>query len=803
MKLFRRISVVVTTMLIVALSACDESTTNENEADSNSWGETKGNIVILNAQATEFVESYENDSIIQFSSSTPENLIPNVGTILYVPESDKTPFGYLGKIITVEKSNGFKVYTETAPLDEVFGNLSIDSSIESIDGIEEVLDAEGNPIEYEIVDSLFQELDNKPVATSRAGSFYLKDKLIKFPFKIYNGKSGNQLISISGNAYAGFKKFSLGIDINNSSTSYVDLNVTPCVGLNATSKVKLAGGKIEAKDILIGKMTLRATIPTPAGIPIIVPITFYIYGTCGASGELTATLNFKPEFSTNWNVKFNNGQWSCNKNDSPSKNPWVASEFEVKGEVYSGTKLGLLVGLYSATSGIGINVIPKYSISCSASIKSENILNINPLVDQTLKISSEAYCVAKIFCKQIGKATFQFPDYVLWNEKVYLLPQYTDFNAIGNGLHGKISYKIDQHYFLKFLGFRHGLTIFDNDKTTELETAYPSTTKVDEQGYCYYDYTTKELSDGKTYYASPTIYGVNKKFHGEKHEFLTETPNFGHIKEVKQINANCSSGSNNGYIEQYSYSQKYVVFEISAYASILKQDNWQEWGVYYKDVDYKGSPIIRRISSKSPTISEDIINLSIMVFRSRFDVIDSKNFIATKSIKMGIYKKIDGKYYYNEPIETLLKYNKIPKIEIYDVVASEPYDQYHCKRFGTSGKVRSSGLLFMDDKFIYHEKSGDAKENETERTLGSSFNTGWGQGTFSIGWSEDDGGWFGGSFMYDSQGRGCCFCHGWPGGHADGASNLLPNEEYFEYFVNGVPHQTNHVKTYAHEIVTY
>lgn len=506
----------------VMLSSCDESSPETNGDDSNSWSELKGNVVVLNEQAAQYVDSYQNDSIIQFSSSTPENLVPREGTIIYVPESERTPYGFLGKIIKIEKSNGYKVFTETAPLDEVFGNLSVDGTLESINGIEEVLDAEGNPLEYEIVDSLFQETGTKASVASRTGEFYLKDKLIKFPFNIYSGEAGDKSIKLSGNVYAGFKNFNLSIDINNNSTSYVDLHLTPCVGLNATSKVKLAGGKKEIKDILIGKMTLRATIPTPAGIPIIVPITLYVYGTCGASGEITATLSFKPEYSTNWNVKYKTGQWSCDKKDSPARNPWEASNFEVKGEIYSGTKLGVLVGLYSATSGIGINIIPNYSIGCSASIAAENILNINPLVDQTLKISSEAYCVAKFFGKQLAKATFQFPDYILWNEKVYLLPQYSDFNAIGNGSHGEISYKIDQHYFLKFLGFKHGLTIFDSNKTTEIETAYPSASNTDNRGFTYHNYSTKELSGGRTYYASPTIYGLNRKFHGEKHEFSTE-----------------------------------------------------------------------------------------------------------------------------------------------------------------------------------------------------------------------------------------------------------------------------------------
>lgn len=512
----------MTVIISVIAFSCNESSPDEPGNDSNSWSELKGNVFILNEDACQFVDSYENDSIIQFSNSTPRNLIPQNGSIIYVPESEKTPWGYLGRIIKVEKSNGYKVFTETVPLDDVFGALSVTGSLKSLNKIEDVLDAEGNKIEYEIVNSNSKEVDVPVSEKSRSGGFYLKDKLIKFPFKIYSEEADGKTISISGNAYVGFKNFNLSIDINNHSTSNIDLCLTPCVGLNAISKVKLTGGKKESTNILIGKVTVRANIPTPIGIPIIIPVSLYIYGTCGASGEITATLKFKPEYSTNWNFRFNGGQWFCNHKDSPTNNPWIASEFEVKGEIYCGAKLGILVGLYSASAGIGINVIPNYSIGCSASIKSENIMNINPLVDQTLKISSEAYCAANFWVKHPMKATFQFPDYIVWNEKVYLLPQYSDFTATGKANRGEISYKIDQHYFLKFLGIKHGLTIFDTDNLAVIETANPSANKTDDKGFSYFSHSTQGLKANHKYYATPTIFGLNVKLYGEKHYFTTE-----------------------------------------------------------------------------------------------------------------------------------------------------------------------------------------------------------------------------------------------------------------------------------------
>lgn len=39
--------------------------------------------------------------------------------------------------------------------------------------------------------------------------------------------------------------------------------------------------------------------------------------------------------------------------------------------------------------------------------------------------------------------------------------------------------------------------------------------------YTYYNYSSRELPENRTFYASPTIFGLNRKFHGEKHEFMT------------------------------------------------------------------------------------------------------------------------------------------------------------------------------------------------------------------------------------------------------------------------------------------
>ena len=462
------------------------------------------------------------DSLIFFDASMPEELMPKENEHIFIPVTDKTPYGVLANVKTVRKTDKIIVEIEPMSLDEAFEFLTIDESTPITTELEGVFDIDGNPMEFEVVDTTEIDLNDtivNPMNNRGFTLFEFDENCIKIPVKIAKTESGNDKIEVSGIAYIGFYNFKFEID-NAEGLKYLNLNATPYVKLGVQNKI--ATENVLEISQRVGQIHFKITVPTPAGIPIIFPVTLYVNAGFGIRGELSATLGLQYEYNCNCVAKFDNGQWIRNvTHGGTDKSPWVVSEFDVKGEIYSGFKLGMLVGLYSATSGIGFNLEPKLSLATQAQLSSEDLLKTNPNVDLSLKAGSELYCIAKLFGKKLPKLSVQFPDFTLWSQKMYLLPNITEFTAEGDKTSADISWKHDMIYFLSAVGLKTGTAVFESNGITEIASYKPSPSSNDIESY-YYDVTATGLSTGETYYAAPFAYWNDYIWYGEMEEFTTE-----------------------------------------------------------------------------------------------------------------------------------------------------------------------------------------------------------------------------------------------------------------------------------------
>lgn len=537
-------------------SSCEKSEDITATANDPKYYTTANNLSILKEDALDYIENaVTNDSLIVFSSETPDEVIPKVGSHIYVPVSEKTPYGMLVKVVSVSKGNITSVHTEALSLDEVFEYLSIDETVSSSTKIEGVFDDEGNPIDFEVVDTTeMNRVDSTfvPISQTRATTrtsfqfdFDWKKECLKFPIKLYEGKSGKDKIKINGMVYVGFDKFDFDIDINKNKVSYINLDATPYIKIAAESLVSTES-ELELSE-RIGQLHMSKTfiIPTPVPIPIVVHATLYIYGTCGIKGELSAKLGLQYKYNCNCVATYKNDQWTSDVKHGgfDNKSPWTVGEFDVKGEIYSGAKLGLLVSLYSATSGIGFNILPKYSIGVEAKLSSEDLLKVNPQVYLDLKAGSEVYAAARLFGKDLAKYTFTFPDYTLWSSSVYLLPNIENYTATGASSSADISWT---HNGLHFLNGKTGTTIFESDKTTALKSYTPSPTSENKMGYCTYNVNATGLTPGSTYYVAPFVSWKNFKWYGNKEKITTEA---GYTFYWK-----CASRDDNDYLYKLDFT---------------------------------------------------------------------------------------------------------------------------------------------------------------------------------------------------------------------------------------------------------
>lgn len=532
MKLWRTIrTVIVAMMMIFTFTSCevvinfiDDVTGSLKPDKENPYFSTTNDISIYNEDVTQYILEVCDDGLtIIYDASTPNDALPKVGALIYIPVSESTPYGVLARVISIQRDDVIYVEVEPLALDEAFEYLSVDESTPIVPELEGVFDDEGNPIEYEIVDADQINFDDSSVATPQTlevKSFEFDEDCIKIPFNLHKVQSGKNKIEASGTLFMGFHNFNFDIDISKG-LKYVNLDVTPYVKLAMSSAVATES-KLELSD-RIGQLRLKVTIPTPVGIPLIVPITTYIYGTCGIKGELSATLGLQYEYNCHCVVTYKNGNWSSSATHGgcDGNSPWSVGEFDVKGEIYSGSKIGMLVGLYSATSGVGFNIEPRYSLATQAQLSSEDLLKTNPNVELAVKTSGDVYCVASLFGKELAKYTIQLPDYTLWSQTTYLFPNITDFSAVGSSSSADISWHHDSFYFLSKADINTGTTVFESDGVTEVESYMPSPSSITNEIYSYHVNAT-DLNAGGTYYAAPFVSWGNYRWYGEMEEFTTE-----------------------------------------------------------------------------------------------------------------------------------------------------------------------------------------------------------------------------------------------------------------------------------------
>lgn len=520
---------ILSLFFLVIFQACKNDENIQIPVVDNQYYTTTNNgINIFKEDAIQYIqEDVVNDSLIVFSANSPDDLLPKIGSTIFIPISGKTPSGFLGKILSIEKGNPIKVFTESAPLEEVFQNLSIDTTlVDVISNVENIVDAEGNPIDFEIIDTLLKDTidaaSNSKI--TRAGGYW-QGGVIKFPFTIAKGEDGHKL---TGLLYVDVKNFNFNIDIVNNEISYFNFRADPTIKVIVKDETKIIETNKDTleKRTLIGTVNCAPiTIPTPIFVPIILRPKLYLYLVYGVQGSIKASIGLQYQTSFECEMIWKNKQWNNRFSWKGPKNekPWTVTEFDVSGEVYLGSKMGLLVGFYSATTGVGVNITPKFSLETNAKLSTENLLDINPEIGLSAKWSGDLYFTASLFKRPIAHYSFSTPEYVVWSEKMYLLPQFANFEAIGSSSSGEVDYQIDSHYFLSVLGVKTGTQVYDSDKKTVIGTYYPTPTKTDNKGVKYYNVDIEGLSPGKTYYAAPIASLFNFAWpSGQKHEFTTE-----------------------------------------------------------------------------------------------------------------------------------------------------------------------------------------------------------------------------------------------------------------------------------------
>ena len=473
---------------------------------------------------------------IVFNSGTPDSALPSVGTIIQMPMSKQTPYGFLGRVVSVEKGENITVTTEEVPLDEAYPNLSLDVDLTKIDNVIGLFDEDGNPVEYAIedIDDITSDEEGAEAKSRHAKSeddeynkvteFDWEKKKLKIPVPESWVKAfTKENIDISGYIELSFEGSDLKVD-NKDFTKYIDIDIKPrvTVGAKITGHIKQYG-KDGKKEWPTPKLTFKGAIPVGG---IIFPITVPIWLKAQLEGDFTTSVSL--QYTKNWRLHYvyKDGKWSRPEEGErivpEDKNPWFIGEFEAGGKFSVGPDLEVNIGVFTSKAGIGMEFYPHGYLKAEASLSSLDPFKLNPEAEVGVGMEWRAYCRAELFGKKVEPFSINLPEVSFWKKTLSIFPNVSEFKAVGSSLSADLSWQSDSYYLLEPLGVKTGATLFKSDGKTEVNSYFPPATRTDRKGQRHYNASATGLQAGTTYYAAPTISWLKWKWHGDKTIIETE-----------------------------------------------------------------------------------------------------------------------------------------------------------------------------------------------------------------------------------------------------------------------------------------
>lgn len=517
------------------LMSCSEDTLNVVD-DTTPFNQPKSDVrVFTESEAGYVIEEATEDKIV-FNGSTPSEIVPKVGSIIQLPISDNTPFGFLGRVVSVNSGDKIEVNTELVPLEEAYPNLSLDVDLTKIDHVYGVFDEDGNPVDFHIVDIAENDQDATAYGED-VGKLQKKgkdDDYVEFLELDWEKKKlsipipekwvktfTKENIDINGLVTLSFEGSSIKTD-NKGEAKYIDIDIRPhvTVGGELVGHIKQLTSSSTKKTWETPKLTFKGTVVVGG---IVFPITVPIWLKAELKGDFSTSVELR--YNKSWRLRYvyKDGKWCSPDYNDPEvveDNPWYVTEFDASGKFSVGPDIEFNVGIFSRKVGFGMEFYPNAYLSAEASLSSLNPFEFNPDVEVGIGMNWRAYCRSELFGKKVEPFSINLPDITFVKRTLSLFPNISEFDAVGGSLSAELSWRSDSHYLLSLLGVKTGATLFKPDNTEEY--FFPDPTHTDRLGQRYYNVNVSGLRSGTTYYAAPNISWLRWNWHGEKKAIQTE-----------------------------------------------------------------------------------------------------------------------------------------------------------------------------------------------------------------------------------------------------------------------------------------
>lgn len=319
----------------------------------------KEDVTVLTEKHQGYIVKVEADTILYFSSSTPESVLPKVGDVVSARASGKLPYGLGNIVLEVSEQDGMtRCVTTLAGLDEIFEELSweYNSTLTDslLDGYE---DENGNAITPKYV---WYDEETGEISTEVTKGTIGKRKLVKWPIEV-----SHPTVNIEGSIFIGAFVHCSG-DVRNGDFEFY---VEPVIGNENTFKV----GGIYQKDIWqdMFEWDLFKLKDVVRGMIVLGPVTLrpYVdieaYFSAGASG--TVTFETGKTFSARIGYSQGQGCYIKNSTSQDAENIFIKSIY-LDGNIGAEYKCLFDVGCGLYTKKVAISIDPYFKYQFGAEL---------------------------------------------------------------------------------------------------------------------------------------------------------------------------------------------------------------------------------------------------------------------------------------------------------------------------------------------------------------------------------------------------------------------------------------------------
>lgn len=415
----KKLSLLLFVFLISSiLTGCKKETlTPEPEPEPDNTEQTykehiklKPGINEITDELREYIDSVFADTILVFNTSTPNNIIPENGDILVqTKRSENIPNGFLGKVIKIEKKkSGTWIITTPEPLENVFEEFRIEGELNFMP--EESLTKNNSRLPHVIIDEdgFYCAVHNYNLGNGDDDDDDNNDGGLK-----------HIDYEIDSKLFAGIKMFVSG-DITKGNAHYTVLLKTSMQNIiEILSKSEFEPNLPEFKLKFI---TSSVFVPKV----IIKPILFL-------NGELDLQMEYNYKKIYVFDFIQNGDKWE----NGNYKWPDTTDDFGIeKASMKGSCGIGISGDFKLSICGVdklslGMDISGTLSCSGEFDLSSSPANNYDLLKDVSLKksfdIESSAY-IQYFF----NKSNFLFTSFQLWEENLYILPEFYEISATPN-----------------------------------------------------------------------------------------------------------------------------------------------------------------------------------------------------------------------------------------------------------------------------------------------------------------------------------------------------------------------------------